>query len=1035
MVLRIIALVSFCCLACAAPADDIDRLLRSGQSLLTDQNWKEAEAQFQRVVKVAPGNAAAHFGLALAYRGSGQAQKATAEARAALKLQPAFDDAQLLLGLLLQQQGDVASALIQYRAVLRRNPRSAEAHNWLGVAYMQKNALKDAEYEFRAALKANPDFVRAWNNLGSTLAQAGDVKEGIGAFREGLKKAPADLQLRLNLGTALRTVGDSDGAITELRSVLLNSPNNPEIHYQIGLALREKGDRDAAVAEFEMALQLDPEYREGYYSLGQTLQQIAAALRRGRSSPVPEQKDLIERGLNLARRGDVHSAVEELRKAVAVDAGSPEAHFHLGAALWYAGQGAQAAEALDAALRLDPAAAPAVSLRGVVFRESGDLESARRMFQRAVALQPDSPTGYFDLALLFLRSRQLERALGQFEAGLNLPPAPGPAPDLDVATRELRAALQDSGSADGQVVLGRLLGYAGADSRDVIAAFEAALRLRPDSAAAHNSLGLVYLQTGDDAKAAASFREAIRLRSDYADAHANLGALLTATDAAKAVAELEQAVALQPGLLKAQYNLAIAYGSSPKHGADKEIATLRKLLALRADYPRAEFALGKALLRKGAVSDAVVHLERAAQTEPQFGEAQYQLGLALSRAGRTSEAAKWLKSGRELVAATERDQTVLLDMTEGKAALAKNEFEAAAAKFRSVIRQRPDLPEAHYGLGVALAGTHDAAAAGESLRKALELNPTHTAARAKLAELSAASDDSPEIARIEAWVRDGRCDEAVPLLQHFVRERSGSSWGWYALGYCLFTQKKVSDSIGALSRSLSLDITNAEAHKVLGRNLMLIGRFDAARLEFELGEKYNPASPEIASNLGRLFSMQDQWAPARAAFERALKADPSSVEAWDGLGFAQEALGDDAAALASYQRAVKLNDDRKGSFVSPLVNLSAYYNRTGDSEAALGYARRAVLLNDKSDRAWFQMARANERRGEMDAAVDALHRAIELNPRVSSYHYVLATLFRRVGKSDESRVSMETFSRLERESAEMEQKRREGLRAGAPGHD
>ena len=71
------------------------------------------------------------------------------------------------------------------------------------------------------------------------------------------------------------------------------------------------------------------------------------------------------------------------------------------------------------------------------------------------------------------------------------------------------------------------------------AAFREAIRLRPDFAEAHNNLGLVLIQSGDDAGGIAALREAVRLAPDYADAHANLGAALTPTDAEEAVRELE----------------------------------------------------------------------------------------------------------------------------------------------------------------------------------------------------------------------------------------------------------------------------------------------------------------------------------------------------------------------------------------------------------------------------------------------------------------------------------------------------------------
>jgi tetratricopeptide (TPR) repeat protein len=103
-------------------------------------------------------------------------------------------------------------------------------------------------------------------------------------------------------------------------------------------------------------------------------------------------------------------------------------------------------------------------------------------------------------------------------------------------------------------------------------------------------------------------------------------------------------------------------------------------------------------------------------------------------------------------------------------------------------------------------------------------------------------------------------------------------------------------------------------------------------------------------------------------------------------------------------------------------------NRTGDSEAALNYARNALQVNPKSDRALFQMAKAYEYRGDLNAAADALNRAVEINGRASSYFYVLATVNRKLGKMEESRKAMDMFVKLDRESNELEQKRREFLK-------
>src|SRR5262249_58088017 len=127
-----------------------------------------------------------------------------------------------------------------------------------------------------------------------------------------------------------------------------------------------------------------------------------------------------------------------------------------------------------------------------------------------------------------------------------------------------------------------------------------------------------------------------------------------------------------------------------------------------------------------------------------------------------------------------------------------------------------------------------------------------------------------------------------------------------------------------------------------GRALMIIGRFDAAQVEFEQGIRLEPDSAEMQYNLGKLFSVQDNWEPARKALEAAVRIDPKYLEALDALGFALEALGDDAGAVARYQQAIALNKERQGRFASAHGSLSAHYNRTAGREKPLEYARHGI---------------------------------------------------------------------------------------------
>jgi tetratricopeptide (TPR) repeat protein len=503
---------------------------------------------------------------------------------------------------------------------------------------------------------------------------------------------------------------------------------------------------------------------------------------------------------------------------------------------------------------------------------------------------------------------------------------------------------------------------------------------------------------------------------------------LAPTDSDSAIKELTRALELDPSSVKARYNLALAYGSNGNYGPDKELEELKKVLAATPDFPRAHVALGRVLLTQRNLPEAIEHLQRAIQLDPSLGEAHYQLGLALSRAGRKSEAAPELQKGRELVEERERTQNLALDLSEGRAALERGDLDDAKAKFRHALHEEPDSGAANRLLGLALAKQGDTKGGVAALGKALEIDPEDSVASSNLAKLKppeASGDDPNAINATETYIRQKQFKEAESLLITYLRSRPNSAWGWYALGYSQFAQRLIGDSIRSLAKSLQFDINNAEAHKILGRDLLIVGRFDAARIEFEQGIRLRPDSAELHYNFGKLYSINDEWASARRELAEAVRLDPSYVEGWDALGFAEEALGNGTQAVAAYEKAISLNDACKGRFSAAHVDLSAFYNRTGKPDKALAYARSALNLNPQDDRAWFQMGRAHEHRGELDAAVSSVKHATELNSHAAPYYYVLATLYRRQDKKPEFRQALARFSELDKQSNDLERKRRD----------
>src|SRR5438552_2474280 len=806
----------------------------------------------------------------------------------------------LLVGSILPGRAQLSknepASVSQIQDEIKQHPDSPKLYVALGLAFWDRNDFSHALEAFQRAVKLGPSSPEAHNWLGVATMQKGDVLGAIAEFRKAISLNAKYARAYTNLGSAMAKNGDLAGAIGIFQRALALEPNNAAAHVNLGVALREKGDAKAALVHLRLAIKLEPDSVNAQYLLGQTLQQS----------------------------GDLGGAIETFENLLRIDPEFREGYYALGVALKQQaasqrkprqpsasqadelckrgqqvaerGEMKEAQQLLAEALSKDNSHAGAQNLLGFLFGQQGDLTSALIHLERAVALQPDFAEAHYNFGVALWYAGSKVRSVSEVREPARLDPAAG------ASYAFLGTALRETGERE--------------EARRNL---QRAIAVLPSFSATDIDLRIAYL----------------RISPDYADAHANLGAVLTLTDSEQAVRELEKAVALAPGSLKAQFNLAVAYGQNPSYGPAKEIEQLRKVIASQPTFSGARLALGRALLGEGKVEEAIVELREAARLAPQNAQAHYQLGLSLARAGHKDEATAELQKSRELASSDDRNQNAALDIAEGRIALDEGDLDRATAKFKHALELQPESPDAQHFMGTVLEKQGDSEGASAAYRKAVELNPGDILAREKIAAFSGergAGDDPNRISEFEGYIREGRFQDVEPMLAAYVKEHPKSSWGWYALGYSQFAQQRIGESMQALAKSLQVDIRNAEAHKILGRDLMIIGKFDAAQTEFEQGVRYAPRSSEMHFNLGKLFSIQDEWNAARKEFEEALRINPSYVESWDALGFAQEALGDGAGAVESYEKAIALNRAMKGNFVSAHVNLSAYYNRKGDTE-------------------------------------------------------------------------------------------------------
>ena len=218
-------------------------------------------------------------------------------------------------------------------------------------------------------------------------------------------------------------------------------------------------------------------------------------------------------------------------------------------------------------------------------KEAGQLPAALAAYRQAIRRWPADATLFHDLAVT---AREAANA------------TPGIAPAMrEEAARADDAALAlDPNSATAHNGLGLL---AADEGRPAVAvkAFEQATRIDPHNASYWANLGNARRALGDRAGAEQAYRRALDVDPRAADAANGLGVLLVeAHRPAEAAPWFERALAAAPDLVEARLNLGIALQSAGDGVRAAE--AYRLVLSARGNHPREKDAARKLLAALGA---------------------------------------------------------------------------------------------------------------------------------------------------------------------------------------------------------------------------------------------------------------------------------------------------------------------------------------------------------------------------------------------------------------------------------------------------
>jgi len=301
-------------------------------------------------------------------------------------------------------------------------------------------------------------------------------------------------------------------------------------------------------------------------------------------------------------------------------------------------------------------AARALAILGVVvlcaltIRRNADYRSEISIWNDVVVKRPLNARGHMNLGRAWLRVNDVERAMPELLAAVNLAPryalahnnlggAVAAQGDLDAAIIHYHDALAlNPDFADAHYNLGlALAGQSRFD--DAIRQYQEALRVEPTHAAAWDATGNAYARSGRLEQAIHSYREALRVDSDLARAHNNLGLALAASGRwDEAIESHRKAILLRPEVADFHVNLGSALAG--RGLLNDAIAAYEAGLTLSPGAPQIHNNIGIILTRQGKLDEGIAQFREALRLKPEFSLARRNLENAMARQGKASEAAR-----------------------------------------------------------------------------------------------------------------------------------------------------------------------------------------------------------------------------------------------------------------------------------------------------------------------------------------------------------------------------------------------------------
>lgn len=618
-------------LALEAAGDNVQAWLLKGELALAREQFAEAEAAFQSAFALTEANVPARIGLARAFLGLNQTEKARKQIDALSAINADAPIVNYLKALLARQEGDLQATERALREVLAVVPNHPQSLLLLGAIQLGKGEQAQSEELLTRFISRNPGNPAGTKLLASLYQRQNRPQAAIDLLLKAERRAPDDTELLVLLGNAYIRQGNIETGREYLARAVELAPDSPALRAQLAAGHLVAGATDEAVAELESVIEQRPDFARADLLLVLTHLrtrdfELAFQAARALSEKHPES------GLPHNLMGAAREAQQK----------KDEARLHY-----------------EKALEIQPDYTAAALNMARMDYQSGAIESARRRYEEILDEHENHPTALLAMARLLAQEGRTAEAVSYLEQARRAHP-PFLAPRLMLAeyylqSGQVRNALavveeaQQIAAEDPRVLfyLGRAQLFSG-EIEEALTAFEKLAERAPESPQAHLQLGLAQMRAGEAEGAQASLERALALKGDSLQAKAALGSL---------------------ALSQGQIDEALNYAHLIKEQHPEAVA--------------GDILEGDAYMAKGAPAQAAKMYQRALE-RTQSSRLIVKLHTAKARSG---DIEGGLATLRERLA--ERPDDVLVRLTLASTLHLRGERDAAIKEYERVLNDQP----------------------------------------------------------------------------------------------------------------------------------------------------------------------------------------------------------------------------------------------------------------------------------------------------------------------------------------------------------